>query len=105
MNTEEQDRRFSDIEETLAQHDLWLRGDNQVVGVIPSVKNLIESCSRMETSIREGRAEAKEGRAQVQSLRDTIITGKGWIAGAMATGGVAGGLVVFIIEKLVLKHP
>lgn len=59
----------------------------------------------METSIREGRAEAKEGRAEVRSLRDTMTTWRGWIAGAMATGGVAGGVVVFIIEKFVLKHP
>lgn len=94
----DQDKRIDDVEREVRLHDLWLRGDGQLVGVMPSVRGLIESCSRMEASI-------KEGRSEVQTLRDAMLTGKGWIAGAMATGGVAGGLVVFIIEKFVLKHP
>lgn len=96
MNTDEQDKRLGDIERKVEQHDLWLRGDGQLVGVMPSVRGLIESCSRMEANITLLRSE-------VQKLKDTVIMGKGWMAGAMAIGGAGGGLVVFLIQKYVLK--
>lgn len=98
MSTNENDERLSILEKRVEQHDLWMRGDGQVMGVIPNVRTLIESSSRTETAIREARAEIKD-------VRDTMLTGKAWIAGAIAAATLFGGLVVWLIEKFVFRHP
>lgn len=97
----DQEKRLDDIEREVRSHDLWLRGDGQLVGVMPSVRGLIESCSRMEASITAARSE-------VQKVKDTITAGRGWIAGAMAIGGGSGALIFWLIEKIIQvmsKHP
>lgn len=94
---DDNEQAISKLEHKVEQHDLWLRGDGQITGVMPNVRSLIDSYSRIEAGINTTNK-------KVEELRETMITGKGWIAGAMFVGGGAGALMLWMLEKFALKH-
>lgn len=82
--------------EKLELHHRLLIGDGKDLGIIPILRQLVVDVHGVD---------GKGGIVlEVEANTKFRVTAKAWIAGAVFVGGIASGVVVWLLETFVMHH-